>query len=116
MAKELLLELGVADARERAVVVPRGAVRLQLHGQIANVQRQSFDHEAAHLVIPNVLWSVKIAEEDFGKLVGAQLLEAAHHGVRQDEGEVRAGGEAAVVRLLVAVDLRRAHTGGHPYP
>ena len=112
MTEELLAQLGVADARQRAVVIPRGAVRLQPEGQLAHVQRETLDHVTAHLVIPDVLGRVEVAEEDLGELVGAVGLETAHHRRRQHERQVRACGERCAVpprrlaRLLVAVQLR----------
>ena len=95
VAEELLLELGVHDARQRAVVVERHAVVLQRDGQVAHVQREPLDHVAAHLVVPDVLGRVEVAEEDLRELVGAVALEAAHHRLRQRERQVGAAREAA---------------------
>ena len=74
MAKDLLRELRVRDARQRAVVVLGRAVGLELDGELAHVQGQFLNHAPAHLVVPNVLGRVELAEEDLGEFVGAVHL------------------------------------------
>jgi hypothetical protein len=68
VAEYLILQLGVANLRDGAVLVQSAVVARQAWREISNVHRQLLDHASTHLASPNGLWCIKLTQEDLGKL------------------------------------------------
>lgn len=105
ITEELVLERRVADHGDGAVLVQRAHVGLEARREVGDVVGDLLDHELAHLVVPDGLRSVEVAQEDLGELVGAVVDEVGHHGVGQHLGDD--GVERRVAALLAVLGSER---------
>lgn len=87
VAKELILQLGIVDGGNGAVLVECARVALQPRTKVGNVRGNLLNHQPAHLRAPDGLGCVELAEKNLGKLVGPVVFQVANHGVRQDRAE-----------------------------
>ena len=114
MAPHLLLQLGVLDLRDRTVVEQQRRVLAQLLAEVADVLQHLLHHVLAHLVLPDHLGRVEVAQQLLRELLRTVVVQQADHRLGQDRAEDRAladrhlGGERVRGRAELLLQVRVA--------
>ena len=87
VAPHLLLQLGVLHLRNRSVVEAQRRVLAQLLREVADVLQHLLHHVLAHLVLPDDLGSVEIAQQLLRELLRTVIVQQADHRLGQNRAQ-----------------------------